>query len=110
MTRLLALVLVLGACSSGAEVTLRTASPTPSRTPIATRTAAPTPSTSPSASPSASATPVVRAPGQTHYVAIGASDTVGVGSLDPLNGSWPSRLAALLPPGSTYRNLGVSGS
>jgi len=33
-----------------------------------------------------------------------------VGSLDPANGSWPSRIAALLPPGSTYRNLGVSGS
>lgn len=41
---------------------------------------------------------------------MGASDTVGVGSLDPANGSWPSRVAALLPVGSTYRNLGVSGS
>lgn len=108
-TRLLALVLVLGACGGGAEVTLRTASPTPTRTPIATRTPAP-PITAPSASPSATATAAVRAPGQTHYVAIGASDTVGIGSLDPVNGSWPSRIAALLPPGSTYRNLGVSGS
>ncbi len=45
-----------------------------------------------------------------HYVAIGASDTVGIGSLDPANGSWPSRLAALMPPERTYRNLGVSGS
>ena len=41
---------------------------------------------------------------------MGASDTVGVGSALPSTGSWPSRLAMLLPPGSTYRNLGVSGS
>ncbi len=45
-----------------------------------------------------------------HYVAIGASDTVGVGAVDPSTGAWPSRIAVLLPPGSTYRNLGVSGS
>ena len=44
------------------------------------------------------------------YVAIGASDTVGVGATDPTTGSWPSRLAQLLPPGSAYVNLGVSGS
>ncbi len=35
---------------------------------------------------------------------------MGVGSADPSTGSWPSRIAALLPPGSTYFNLGVSGS
>lgn len=52
----------------------------------------------------------MRASGAIHYVAIGASDTVGVGSLDPVNGSWPSRLAALMPGDRTYRNLGVSGS
>ena len=44
------------------------------------------------------------------YVAIGASDTVGVGATDPTRGSWPARLAQLLPPGSAYVNLGVSGS
>jgi lysophospholipase L1-like esterase len=63
-----------------------------------------------SPSPSGSAAPIVRASGAIHYVALGASDTVGVGSLDPANGSWPSRIAALLPAGSTYRNLGVSGT
>jgi lysophospholipase L1-like esterase len=52
----------------------------------------------------------VRPSGAIHYVAIGASDTVGVGSLDPVNGSWPSRVAALMPAERTYRNLGVSGS
>jgi lysophospholipase L1-like esterase len=44
------------------------------------------------------------------YVAIGASDTVGVGATDPTTGSWPARIATLLPPGSAYVNLGVSGS
>jgi lysophospholipase L1-like esterase len=43
-------------------------------------------------------------------VAIGASDAVGVGATDPTTGSWPARVAALLPAGSAYVNLGVSGS
>jgi len=45
------------------------------------------------------------------YVAIGASDTVGVGASDPANGSWPALVASRLPTGSPpYTNLGVSGS
>jgi len=45
------------------------------------------------------------------YVAIGASDSVGVGATDPTNGSWPALVAARLPTGSPpYINLGVSGS
>ena len=44
------------------------------------------------------------------YVAIGASDTVGVGANDPATGSWPARVARLMPPGSAFVNLGVSGS
>ncbi|MDP9265172.1 MAG: GDSL-type esterase/lipase family protein [Chloroflexota bacterium] len=44
------------------------------------------------------------------YVALGASDSVGVGSADPQSGSWPARLATRLPSGSKYTNLGVSGS
>jgi acyl-CoA thioesterase I len=45
------------------------------------------------------------------YVAIGASDTVGVGASDPAKGSWPAILALRLPAGSPpYTNLGVSGS
>ena len=51
-----------------------------------------------------SATPTVR------YVAIGASDTVGVGASDPARGSWPARVAGSLPVGTTYANFGVSGS
>jgi acyl-CoA thioesterase-1 len=55
-------------------------------------------------SPRPAATPSVR------YVAIGASDTVGVGANDPARGSWPARLAAKLPTGAAYTNLGVSGA
>jgi lysophospholipase L1-like esterase len=44
------------------------------------------------------------------YVAIGASDAVGVGATDPAKGSWPALIAARLPAGSAYVNLGVSGS
>jgi lysophospholipase L1-like esterase len=47
----------------------------------------------------------------TKYVAVGASDTVGVGASDPAKGSWPAIIAARLPTGSPpYTNLGVSGS
>jgi len=48
--------------------------------------------------------------GQVRYVAIGASDSVGEGARDPVMGSWTARLAALLPSGSTFRNVAVSGS
>jgi lysophospholipase L1-like esterase len=44
------------------------------------------------------------------YVAVGASDSVGVGATDPVKGSWPARIAALLPADAKYTNLGVSGS
>jgi lysophospholipase L1-like esterase len=47
---------------------------------------------------------------QIRYVAIGASDSVGEGARDPVTGSWPARVAALLPVGSAYRNVAVSGS
>ena len=59
---------------------------------------------SPTVTPTATATAAIR------YVAIGASDTVGVGASDPATGSWPARVAKLLPPGSAFVNVGVSGS
>jgi acyl-CoA thioesterase-1 len=59
-----------------------------------------TPSVQPAQSPAAAI----------RYVAIGASDTVGVGAADPATGSWPARVAKWLPPGSAFVNLGVSGS
>jgi acyl-CoA thioesterase I len=63
----------------------------------------------PSASPNARATATVAS--GIKYVAIGASDSVGVGASDPAKGSWPALVAARLPAGSPpYTNLGVSGS
>jgi lysophospholipase L1-like esterase len=59
---------------------------------------------SPTVTPTPSPTAAIR------YVAIGASDTVGVGAGDPATGSWPARVAKWLPPGSAYVNVGVSGS
>ena len=44
------------------------------------------------------------------YVAIGASDTVGVGANAPDQESWPAVLYRRLPPGSRLVNLGISGS
>ncbi len=43
------------------------------------------------------------------YVAIGASDAVGVGADDPATESWPAVLDTLLPRGSKLVNLGVPG-
>jgi acyl-CoA thioesterase-1 len=44
------------------------------------------------------------------YVAIGASDAVGVGAKDPLTEGWVPRLGARLGPEARIVNLGVSGS
>jgi lysophospholipase L1-like esterase len=44
------------------------------------------------------------------YVAVGASDSVGVGASDPARKSWPALLAARMPARTAYLNLGVSGS
>ncbi len=55
--------------------------------------------------------PVTTAPpAAVRYVALGASDAVGVGAADPGTSAWPARIAARLPAGSAYANLGVSGS
>ncbi len=43
------------------------------------------------------------------YVAIGASDSYGVGADNPATESWPADLARRLPPGSHFVNLGVPG-
>lgn len=95
--------LAMVACSGPAAVA------TPSASPGFTQ--APPPATVGPASTATSPAPVTARPsGVIHYVAVGASDTVGVGALDPVRGSWPARIAALLPAGSTYSNLGVSGS
>ena len=43
------------------------------------------------------------------YVAIGASDSYGVGADDPATESWPAVLARYLPRGTHFVNLGVPG-
>ena len=86
---------LVGACSA-APAAQPTPTPRPSVTPSTVPTTAP---------PTATASPGI------NYVAIGASDSVGVGASDPTKGSWPAIVASRLPAGSPpYTNLGVSGS
>ena len=93
----LALLLVAG-CSSPPSRAPTTAPATSAAATLAAVTLSPT------ATPTPSPAAAIR------YVAIGASDTVGVGATDPATGSWPARIATLLPPGSAFVNVGVSGS
>lgn len=44
------------------------------------------------------------------YVALGASDAVGVGARDPETEGWVPRLHASMPAGARLVNLGVSGA
>src|SRR2546423_9618052 len=70
----------------------------------------PSPTGGPSATPSGAPATATPSSG-IKYVAIGASDSVGVGASDPAKGSWPALVASRLPAGSpAYTNLGVSGS
>lgn len=103
MRMVLVIALVTVACGSpaAAPVPSTPGPPTPTATPLQPGLPA-TPSPVPTRTP--------RRSGAIHYVAIGASDTVGIGAIEPAKGSWPSRLAALLPEDATYANLGVSGS
>jgi lysophospholipase L1-like esterase len=86
---------LLAACASPRGAATAPARSAAATVPLITATIAPSP------------TAVVAA---VRYVAVGASDTVGVGASDPATGSWPARVAALLPPGAAYVNIGVSGS
>ena len=43
------------------------------------------------------------------YVAIGASDSVGVGARDPGNDGWVPQLHRKMPQGTRLANLGISG-
>ena len=93
-------VTALASCSGTTRAPATATAPATSRAVTVAPTTTPTPATT--TTPTAS--PAVR------YVAIGASDTVGIGATDPATGSWPARVAALLPPGSAFVNVGVSGS
>src|SRR6266852_5685569 len=98
MTRLIFVSLLALVSCTAAPVAVATATSRATPTPTLFIT-----TTAPTISPSATV-PAFR------YVAIGASDTVGVGATDPRTGSWPARVAAKLPLGADYVNLGVSGS
>jgi lysophospholipase L1-like esterase len=77
---------------------------------VAATASAPVRSAAATVSPTTTPTPTPIASPAVRYVAIGASDTVGIGATDPATGSWPARVASLLPPGSAFVNVGVSGS
>ena len=103
MTRYLALLaIILAACGSAPVAVGPTVTSTLSRLTTPTPTLVVT-TTAPPPSPAPTKPPI-------RYAAIGASDTVGVGASDPRAGSWPARVAARLPAGTDYVNLGVSGS
>ena len=53
---------------------------------------------------------LVRAPRPLVYVAIGASDSVGIGAIDPARDGWVPVLYRKLPFESRLVNLGISGS
>lgn len=77
------------------------------KTPAATVVETPRPASSPVARQAkAASTPVASRP--LVYVALGASDTVGVGAAGPEE-SWVAQLARKLPSGSRLVNLGISG-
>ncbi len=99
MRALLFLALLLTAGCSGTPP--RAATTAPATSPASTLARV---TLSPTVTSTPSPTAAIR------YVAIGASDTVGIGASDPATGSWPARIASLLPPGSAFVNVGVSGS
>jgi lysophospholipase L1-like esterase len=55
-------------------------------------------------------TPLAAPPRPVTYVAIGASDAVGIGARDPDTEGWVPRFGARLGDGTRVVNLGVSGS
>jgi acyl-CoA thioesterase-1 len=44
------------------------------------------------------------------YVALGASDAVGVGATDPVSENWPAVVRKSLPTDTQFVNLGISGA
>lgn len=92
----LALVLVVTGCGGGSDPAATTS---PAASP-----ATPAPPVSASASsPPASAVPMV-------YVAVGASETAGVGADHPRTQAWPRVLHDRALPGTRLVNLGVPGA
>ena len=102
----LSLVLLVG-CTGAGDVNpaaSRSANPPSSAPDHGAAGAASAASSASSASPSdaTAAAPEV-------YVAVGASETVGVGADDPVRQAWPRVLHDSALPAATYVNVGVSG-
>jgi lysophospholipase L1-like esterase len=91
----------------------RSATPSPAP-PTLAPTRSPVPPAPTSARPAATPTPtgpIAFPKGRTiTYVAIGASDTVGVGAANPARDGWVPQLHRRLAPGSRLVNVGVSGA
>lgn len=90
---LLLLMLMLSACATSGNTGTTSTVANATRTPIATARVATTTTIS----------------GPITYVALGASDAVGVGSNQPGSQGYVPLLAARLPKGSHSINLGISG-
>ena len=70
-------------------------------------TLAPLPTATPAATAPVAALPPLDEP--IRYAAIGASDTVGVGTTDPATENWTARVRAQLPAGTVYQRFARSG-
>jgi lysophospholipase L1-like esterase len=86
--------------------------PPAAQTVAAPPTASPAPSVA--ESPTATFVPAVRAAGPLlarpiRYAALGASDTVGLGTSDPAHENWTARVAAGLPGDTVYQRFARSG-
>src|SRR5438094_8455971 len=68
------------------------------------------PAAPPTPAPAASPTPATLLRPPVTYVAIGASDTAGVGVEDPEHEAWVNVLAQSLPPPVAVVNLGIAGA
>ena len=69
-----------------------------------------TPAANPPPAGAPTATPLIRKNRTINYVALGASDTVGVGAPNPEKDGWVPRIFQKLAPGSKVVNLGISGA
>ncbi len=61
--------------------------------------------------PKVAGPPLAPPPVRVVYVAVGASETVGIGAADPLNEAWPQVLFRKdLPPGTVLENFAIPGA
>ena len=89
--------------ASGPPTAASKASPAvPSPSPVAAASTGAAPTAAPASSAGLLARPI-------RYAALGASDTVGIGTNDPSHLNWTARLRAQLPADTIYRRFAQSG-